>query len=134
MNSEASESASSSSEAFSSQTSSSSESVSSSESSSSGSSAEEHGSIQTYYYQPNQSDFSGTGYDTTAGTTDPISVLTWSYDAFAFLGQSSDGIQIGSNKHSQETPWRLSTTFPGEVKFLGYTVALKTTVGAYYKV
>lgn len=106
---------------------------SSSESSSTGTDLGE-GEVQTYYYQPNQSDFSGTGYDTTAGTTDPINGLTWSYDAFAFLGQSSDGIQIGSNKHPQETPWRLSTTFPGEVKLLGYTVALKTTVGAHYQV
>lgn len=106
---------------------------SSSESSSTGTDLGE-GEVQTYYYQPNQSDFNGIGYEAKAGTTDLINGLAWNFDAFAFLGQSSDGIQIGSNKYPQKTPWTLETTFPGEVKLLGYTLALKTTVGAHYKV
>ncbi len=90
--------------------------------------------MQVYTYKPNQGDFTGSGYDTNAGTTEPINGLAWDYDAFAFLGQSSDGIQIGSNKQPQKTPWTLLTTFPGEVRLLGYTIALKTTVGAHYAV
>ena len=90
--------------------------------------------MQAYTYKPNHGDFTGSGYDTKAGTTEPINGLAWDYDAFAFLDQSSDGIQIGSNKQPQKTPWALLTTFPGEVRLLGYTIALKTTVGAHYAV
>ncbi|MGI6714263.1 MAG: endonuclease I family protein [Bacilli bacterium] len=58
--------------------------------------------------------FSGTGYDTSPGKK-LINGLTWSYDAFTYLGQSSDGIQVGSQKQPQKTPWTLSTNFQEEV-------------------
>lgn len=98
------------------------------------SSSEVEGTKQKYFYQPNQNDFNGSGYDTTAGTTDLINGLSWDYDDFSFLGQSSDGIQIGSNKQPQRTPWTLKTSFPGTVYLLSYEVALKTNSGVHLEV
>lgn len=69
---------------------------------------------QVFAHKFLQGDFSGSGYDTSPGSKN-INGLTWSYDAFTFLGQSSDGVQVGSAKQPQKTPWTLSTDFQEEV-------------------
>lgn len=83
---------------------------------------------QTFSHKFNQNEFSGTGYSTTAGSTE-INGLTWSYDAFTFLGQSSDGIQIGSKKAPQTTPWNLSADFGEEAVLTSLSVSGKFDVG-----
>ena len=111
-----------------------SDSSSSSSSESTSSSEMKDGRVQTYYYQPNQSDFNGAQYNTTAGVTDPILGLSWEYDKFAFLGQSDDGIQIGSNAAPQVDPWTIKTTFPGEVQLQSFTLSIKSPRAATFKV
>ncbi len=94
---------------------------------------QQEGSVQTYLYVLNQSDFTGSGYDTSAGSA-YIDGLTWDYEAFPFLGQSADGVQIGSNKQPPRDGWTISTTFPGEIIMLNYEITLKTNSPASYKV
>lgn len=77
---------------------------------------------QTFSHKFNQNDFTGSGYNTTAGSKE-INGLTWNYDAFTFLGQSSDGVQIGSNKAPQKTPWVLSTDFGEEVYLTSISIS-----------
>lgn len=92
------------------------------------------GDYQTYQHVFNQTEFDGSGYDTQSGLTSEINGLIWSYDAFTFLGQSSDGVQIGSNKQPQTDPWNLSTSFPAEVFLTEFEVSLKSATGAHYQV
>lgn len=57
-------------------------------------------SVQTYSHVFNQKDFAdGIG----GGKTHLINGLEWQYNAITFLGQSSNGVQIGSNKKPQST-------------------------------
>lgn len=95
---------------------------------------DKEGRVQTYFYQPNQSDFNGAQYGTTAGVTDPVLGLSWEYDKFAFLGQSDDGIQIGSNASPQVEPWTIKTIFPGEVELQSFTLSMKSPRAATFKV
>lgn len=83
---------------------------------------------QTFSHKFLQSDFNGTGYDTKPGSKD-INGLTWNFDAFTFLGQSSDGIQIGSKKAPQTTPWTISTDFGEEVILTSISVSGKNSTG-----
>ena len=66
------------------------------------------GELQTFLHVFNQADFSGSGYNTTAGTN-TINRLTFNYDAFSFLGQSSNGDH--GNKFYDETNTEI-TFFP----------------------
>lgn len=90
----------------------------------------EKGSIQTYSHRLNQKEFSGSGYDTTAGTTSNINGLSWSYDAFAFLGQTSDGIQIGSNKAPQVDPWHFKTALNDTIYLTSFSITIYSSTGA----
>lgn len=83
---------------------------------------------QTFSHKFLQSDFNGKEYDTKPGTKD-INGLTWNFDVFTFLGQSSDGIQIGSKKAPQTTPWTISTDFGEEVILTSISVSGKNSTG-----
>lgn len=86
-----------------------------------------------YVHKFLQTDFTNTGYDTVAGSNE-INGLLWNYDAFAYLGQSSDGIQIGSNKYPQTTPWNLSTDFKEEVIINTIAIGGKHPIGTTIKI
>lgn len=86
-----------------------------SESLSSSSESTETGKYYTFKHKFKSSDFNKTGGEAT------INGVNWKYNAFAYLGGSSYGIQIGSKNSPQQTPWTLQTTFPGEVKILSYS-------------
>lgn len=83
---------------------------------------------KTFSHKFIQSDFSGSGYSTTAGSKE-INGLTWEYDAFTFLGQSSDGIQIGSKKAPQKDPWAIKTNFNEEIILTSVSIGGKHTTG-----
>lgn len=83
---------------------------------------------QTFSHKFLQSDFTGSGYDTQAGSKE-INGLIWNYDAFTFLGQSSDGIQIGSSKKPQVTPWTIATIFNENVILTSLSISGKNSSG-----
>ena len=83
---------------------------------------------KTFSHKFIQSDFSGSGYSTTAGSKE-INGLTWEYDTFTFLGQSSDGIQIGSKKAPQKDPWAIKTNFNEEIILTSVSIGGKHTTG-----
>lgn len=83
---------------------------------------------QTFSNKFLQDDFNGTGYSAFAGSSE-INGLDWSYDGFTFLGQSSDGIQIGSSKKPQTTPWTLSTSFLEDVELISLSISGKNPTG-----
>ena len=83
---------------------------------------------QTFSHKFLQNEFNGTGYDALAGTME-VNGLTWTFDAFTFLGQSSDGIQIGSSKQPQKTPWNLSTNFGENVILTSFSFSGKNPNG-----
>lgn len=82
-----------------------------------------------YYHVFKQADFKQAG-----GTTQNINGLTWNYSAFAFLGGSNDGVQLGSKNNSQQTPWTMTTSFPGIVAIKDVLVEVKTASGGSAKV
>lgn len=93
---------------------------------------------QTYVYKTFshkflQSDFTGSGYDTKTGSKE-INGLTWNYDAFTFLGQSSDGIQIGSSKKPQVAPWTIETFFNENVILTSLSISGKNTIGTQLEI
>lgn len=79
---------------------------------------------QTFSHKFFKDEFNGDGYNTTPGSKE-INGLTWTFDAFTFLGQSSDGIQIGSSKQPQKTPWNLSTNFGENVILISFSFSGK---------
>lgn len=83
---------------------------------------------QIYSHKFLKSDFNGDGYSTTAGSRE-INGINWNFDAFTFLGQSSDGIQVGSNKQPQKTPWKLTTDFGEEIIVTSISVGGKNPTG-----
>ena len=83
---------------------------------------------QTFSHKILQNEFNGTGYDALAGTME-VNGLTWTFDAFTFLGQSSDGIQIDSSKQPQKTPWNLSTNFGENVILTSFSFSGKNPNG-----
>lgn len=77
---------------------------------------------ETFSHKFIQTDFDGTGYDTVAGST-TINGLSFSFDKFTYLGQSSDGIQIGSKRQPQTTPWNLRVNFNEEVILTSFSIS-----------
>lgn len=88
---------------------------------------------QTFSHKFLQSDFTGSGYDTQAGSKE-INGLIWNYDAFTFLGQSSDGIQIGSSKKPQVTPWTIETLFNEDVILTSLSISGRNSSGTQLEI
>ena len=88
---------------------------------------------QTFSHKFLQSDFTGSGYDTQAGSKE-INGLIWNYDAFTFLGQSSDGIQIGSSKKPQVTPWTIETLFNENVILTSISISGRNSSGTQLEI
>lgn len=88
---------------------------------------------QTFSHKFLQSDFMGSGYDTQAGSKE-INGLIWNYDAFTFLGQSSDGIQIGSSKKPQVTPWTIETLFNENVILTSLSISGRNSSGTQLEI
>lgn len=91
----------------------------------------EGGSVQYYEHIFNKNDFNSGS--TSAGSFSSNG-LTWNYDAFNYLGQDAEGIQIGSNNNPHKTPWNIVTDFSGEVTILSYELIIKTNSPARYDV
>lgn len=89
------------------------------------------GSVQYYEHVFNKNDFNGGS--TSAGSFSSNG-LTWDYDAFNYLGQDYEGIQIGSNNSPHKTPWNIVTQFNGKVTVLSYELIIKTNSPARYDV
>lgn len=61
-----------------------------------------------------------------AGTSKVINGLSWEYSLIRFLGQSSEGVQIGSNKNPHNVdPFVMSFVFPGDVELVSYSLNFK---------
>lgn len=81
----------------------------------------------TYQHTWIKDDFNQNG-----GTTENINGLSWTYDAFTFLGydsQNGRGVQVGSSGKPQNTPWKLVTSLPEGVYVTGYSLELANGSG-----
>lgn len=89
---------------------------------------------QTFSHKFLQSDFNDTkdGYATQPGSKQ-INGITWDYDKFTFLGQSSNGIQIGSKKAPQVEPWHIKTNFNEEVTLTSLSISGVNSTGTKFE-
>lgn len=71
-------------------------------------------------YYNNVEDYEGQTF-----TTDSINGLQWNYELPTYLGYRNSMVQLGSNKHPQQTDWTISATFPSNVKINSYELVVE---------
>lgn len=89
--------------------------------------------IQTYGHIFNQDDFKGESNGNggiKAGVTADINGISWKYSEITFLGQSSNGVQIGSNKKPQKIPFQITVSFPGDIYLKSFEVKVQSNTTA----